>query len=112
MIENDEFETISSRELKPAQRARLARVVQYVRDRHASNGVTSIRFKIDRCKYFASVKLTTRRSDCGRYSPRALLCDWDLFFFIGPRGGLTIKRAEFGFGYNGAPHLRKMFHCK
>jgi hypothetical protein len=110
---DDQFEIVHVRDLNPRERRGLRAVVRLVRNREAYNGVTSIRFKLERCgKYFVSATVTTRRSDCGKYSPRALMCDSRIFFFIGPRGGLTMKSVECGFGNDSKAHFKRMLHCK
>lgn len=109
---NSEFRTIHARDLNRRERLALKRVVHFVQDREAYNGVTSVRFEMNRCNYFVSVIITTRRSDCGKYSPRALMCDSRIHFFIGPRGGLTIKTAECGFGNNSRAHFKRMLRAK
>ena len=106
-----EHKTVTSRQIKPAQRRALKRIVRFVRDHQAFGGVTSVRFELTDCDYFVAVVIKTRRSDCGKYSPRAILCEFRSQIFIGPRGGLTVKSADSGLR-SCAPHVRRMLHAK
>jgi len=93
-----EFEAkkISSRELNPRQRRKLRTLVRWYRERNNYSGVTSVRFLL--VDYFGTIwiTLTTRRSDCGKYSPRAILCEQYLHARIGPRGGVRVYTARSG----------------
>jgi hypothetical protein len=109
---NNDFQVVHVQDLNQRERRGLRAVVRFVRNREAYNGVTSVRFEMTRCDYFVAVTLKTRRSDCGSYSPRALMCDNRIVFYIGPRGGLTIKSAECGFGDNSKAHFKTMLRCK
>jgi len=86
----------SVRELNRSQRASLRRLLSYYRKRN-DDGVTSVRFFLRRPfgRHFFVV-VTTRRSDCDKYSPRAILCAARVHASIGPRGGIKINHAEHG----------------
>ncbi len=101
---------ITSRELNPRQRRKVRQAIRWYRERENYNGVTSIRFelyKYDDFDRLAWISLRTRRSDCGQYSPRAIVCERTMFAMIGPRGGLKIYRAEWGIGNSELTHVRK-----
>lgn len=105
---NIESQKISSRELNPRQRRKLGHVVRWYRERNAYNGVTSIRFEL--VDYFGTIWITlkTRRSDCGHYSPRAIVCEQYLHARIGPRGGLKICDARNGISRTEKTHVHFM----
>jgi hypothetical protein len=107
----NDFQVVHAQDLNARERRGLRAVVRFVRDREAYNGVTSVRFEMTRCQYFVAVTLKTWRSDCGHYSERALMCDSRVVFYIGPRGGLTIKSAECGFGNDSKTHFKKMLRA-
>ena len=106
-----ETKKISSRELTPRQRRKVRRLVRWYRERNAYSGVTSVRFELytyeDYCR-LAWITLKTWRSDCGKYSPRAIVCEQYLHAMIGPRGGLTIHTARNGISRSEKTHVRKM----
>ena len=88
---------VNSRTLTPGQRRALSRIVRYYRDWNDHNGVTSVRFTLTRpFGTFPSFVITTRRSDCGEFSPRAVYTKMDASGSIGPRGGITLYRASNG----------------
>jgi len=87
---------ISSRDLNPRQRRKVRSIVRWYRERNAYNGVTSIRFILTDYNGTTWIRLKTRRSDCGKYSPRALVCEEYLHARIGPRGGVRVYTARSG----------------
>ena len=94
-----ESKQISSRQLNPRQRRKVRQVVRWYRERNAYSGVTSIRFKLygyEDYDKIAWITLRTWRSDCGKYSPRAIVCEQYFHAMIGPRGGLKIHTARSG----------------
>lgn len=93
-----EFESkkISSRELNPRQRRKVRTIVRWYRERNAYSGVTSIRFELVDFSGTIWITLTTWRSDCGQYSPRAIVCGQRLHARIGPRGGVRVFSASSG----------------
>ena len=104
-----ESKKISSRELTKGQRRKVAWIVKWYRERESYNGVTSIRFnlvKFDDSK-LAFMTLKTRRSDCGKYSPRAIICERSLHAMLGPRGGTKVISAEWGIGNSEKSHVKK-----
>jgi len=90
------FDKVSSRQLNRSQRNRLASIVRWYRAYNAYSGVTSIRFKLHDCKAFISLTLTTRRSDCSKFSPRQIITQQRVHAFIGPRGGCKVMDATSG----------------
>ena len=82
--------------LKPRQRRKLAHVVRWYKKENAYSGVTSIRFELLRYGSTTWITLRTRRSDCGKYSPRAIICEQYLHAMIGPRGGIKVYTARSG----------------
>ena len=97
---------ISSRDLNPRQRRKLGHIVRWYRSREAYNHVTSIRFELIDFSGMIWIHLRTRRSDCGQYSPRAILCERTLHALIGPRGGVKVSRAEWGIGNSEKTHVQ------
>lgn len=87
---------ISSRELNPRQRRKVRQVVRWYRERNAYSGVTSIRIELINLGGLISMTLRTWRSDCGKYSPRAIVCEQYLHAIIGPRGGIKVYTARSG----------------
>lgn len=87
---------ISSRELNPRQRRRVRTIVRWYREQNRYSGVTSVRFEL--VDYFGTIWITlkTWRSDCGKYSPRAVFCEQYLHARIGPRGGVRVYTARHG----------------
>lgn len=87
---------MKARDLNPSQRRALRRIVDFYRERNSYSGCTSVRFALDACGRSVSVIVKTRRSDCDRYSPRAVICEERAHFFIGQRGGIRIASADSG----------------
>lgn len=104
----NDYTKISSRELKPRQRRKLVRLVRWYRERNAYSGVTSVRFEL--VDYYGTtwITLRTRRSDCGKYSPRAIVCEQYLHARIGPRGGVKVYDARTGVRRSEKTHVQKM----
>lgn len=102
---------MTSRQLTKGQRRALKRILFFYRDRHNSSKVTSIRFKLNVTDYGAVwVTLETRRSDCSRNSPRAVICKNYLHACLGPRGRITVATADNGIGCEEKSHVAKMLH--
>lgn len=99
---------ISSRELNPRQRRKVEHVVGWYRERNAYNGVTSIRFELVDYEGTTWITLRTRRSDCGKYSPRAIVCEQYLHARIGPRGGVKVFDARNGISRTEKTHVKFM----
>lgn len=94
MINHDNTR-IASRTLTPGVRNALRRIIRYYRDRNNYSGCTSVRINITKpFGTFVSFHVTTFRSDCGRDSQRAILCEQDASGAIGPRGGITLYQAK------------------
>lgn len=96
MNDENEYKKISSRDLNPRQRRKVRHVVRWYRDRNNYSGVTSVRFDLVDYYGLIFITLTTRRSDCGTYSPRAIVCEQRLHAKIGPRGGCKVLNARSG----------------
>jgi len=107
----NEKTTTSSHQLTPPQRRAVKRIVRFYKDRNQYTGCTSIRIELDDHQYFATLYIKTHRSDCGRYSPRALMCDQYAGFHIGPRGGLKVTTAQSGLN-DEIKHVCKMLRAK
>lgn len=88
--------SITSRALNRRQRNALKRIVRVYREMEHYNGVTSVRFDLVDYEGTIYVTVTTRRSDCGKYSPRAIVCARRAHIKIGDRGGLKTLSAENG----------------
>lgn len=85
------------RQLNPMQRRAINRVIRFFRQTEAYSGCTSVRIRLNPTNYrVVWMHVTTRRSDCERYSPRALLCSWDAFIQIGKRGAIRVHSARHG----------------
>lgn len=83
------------RKFTARQKAKLNKIVRYYRNRNRYNGVTSVRARIDDvCAGIVAIAITTRRSDCDRYSPRQVLTAQEAYLFVGPRGGITVASAR------------------
>lgn len=93
---------ISVRDLKPSQKNAVRRIVKFYKDRNDYNSVTSVRYDLVKCSSgdYNSIWLTvnTRRSDCEKYSPRAVICNQYGNFNIGKRGGIKVSIASNGIG--------------
>ena len=100
------YEPTNSRRLTPSQRSALRRVVSFYRKRNAYTQCTSVRFELRQCGHFVSVSISTRRSDCQKYSPRQVFCAQSAHVFIGKRGGLRVVTAENGLGDGDNPRGR------
>jgi len=98
---------VRARDLRPSQKARVVRVVRYFKRTEGYNGVTSVRYTLTRCDWGGLyLTVNTRRSDCGRYSQRAICCAVDAHFSIGQRGGLTML--SYRSGLSGRKHNSEM----
>lgn len=81
---------ISSRDLHPSQRDALRRLVRFFQERNR-DGVTSVRFDLGRWSNGdPRVEITTRRSDCGPSSLRAILSRELAIASIGKRGRVRV----------------------
>ena len=94
--------------MNKSQRAAIIRVIRYYKSRNAYNGVTSVRVELEDYDYFISLMLTTRRSDCEKYSPRQVVCEQSAHIHIGKRGGIKVKRARNGLSINDAKNVQQM----
>lgn len=108
-----EFEQkkITSRELTKGARRALKRVVRVYKEMENYNGVTSVRFGLVDYSGTTYAVITTRRSDCQKYSPRSVLCSRRAHIRIGTRGGLKVLSAENGLT-NERPHIARMIGGK
>lgn len=96
--------------LNKRQRAALRRVINYIRTSNSYTKVTSVRYTLSRpYGTFYALSTTTRRSDCDKYSHRAIMCEERGHFFILERGGLTVNNYEHGIGgKNSKRHVARM----
>ena len=94
-----------------SQRAAIINIIRFYRERNSYNGVTSVRIDIDESDGITSMRVDTRRSDCGKYSPRAIFMQQSAMFFIGKRGGIEVVRAEQGLDSE-TDHVSYMVHGK
>ncbi len=92
------------------QRLALYRLWRYLRDDERHNGVTSVRYSVTPNGSSFSTTLETRRSDCHRASPRAVICHQYIHAFIGSRGGIQIATARCGFSGNRRERARHRSH--
>lgn len=102
---------VPSRTLNKSQRRALRRILRFYRDRNSYTGCTSVRFKITRPYSAPSIVITTRRSDCSKYSPRAVVSDERAHFMLGPRGGIKLYSSNSGLRTD-TTHVRKMLGAK
>lgn len=91
-----------------AQRAAIIRVIRFYKDRNRYNGVTSVRIETENYEHFISLTVTTRRSDCEKYSPRQIISEQYAHIFIGKRGGIKVKRARSGINRKESGHVQHM----
>jgi hypothetical protein len=78
-----------------SQRNAANRIVRFYRERNAFTKVTSTRVHLTTTEYGSIwVRVETRRSDCGKYSLRAVLCKQTAFIEIRSRGAIRVHRAE------------------
>lgn len=98
--------------INKSQRNTINRIIRFYRQANAYNGVTSVRATVEETDYRAVwISLETRRSDCGQYSPRAVVCRQDAHICVGPRGGITVYSASSGLESN-AKHVAHMLRGK
>ena len=104
-----------SKTITKSQRRALNRIIRFYR-RENNDGVTSVRISFpdaneDIAKYgFFFVCVKTRRSDCDKYSPRAILCEQSAMFKVGKRGGLKVMTAYDGLRET-KDFVRSMLRC-
>ncbi len=100
----------STRNITKGQRNAVKRVVRFYKERDADN-LTSVRFELRRVtSSLLSLTVNTRRSDCGKYSQRAILCERRAHFMIGPRGGLKLHNSDTGM-QDDSQHVRYMLNA-
>jgi hypothetical protein len=79
------------------QRRALNRIIRFYRDRNSYDGVTSVRCTFNNeYESFVSVTVETRRSDCDKYSPRAVICAQRAHIMVTRRGKITVHSADSG----------------
>lgn len=101
------FKSITSRQLNDRERRAVKRIIRFYRTVERYNGVTSIRFSLVEYSGTVWITLKTRRSDCGKNSPRAILCERYLHAKIGPRGAVYVSTATWGIGNDEQRHVQK-----
>lgn len=106
-------ERITSRQLKPGQRKSMMRMYRFIKRHEARDGVTSLRFKIQRLGEdgMASVTMITRRSDCHKASPRALICEYRIHFMLGVRGGVDLLSISSGLRSDRLSYFQFIENC-
>ena len=98
--------------MNKSQRKAINRIIRFYRERVAYTGCTSVRLKIIETDYgHIWVYIKTRRSDCHRNSPRAILSEETASFCLGKRGAITVWNAEDGL-QNVAKHVAYMLGGK
>jgi hypothetical protein len=98
-------------QISPAQRRAIKRVIRFYRERNAYTGCTSVRIELNtESRFFVSLVVTTRRSDCEKYSPRQVVCAERAHVFVGKRGGLKVASAEANLRSN-VGHVRAMLRA-
>ena len=84
-------------DLTPTQRRKVNKIIRYFRNDERYNGVTSVRVELRKgYRYAVSLTVHTRRSDCERSSPRAVLCERYAHFTITRRGKTTLHSSYHG----------------
>ena len=73
-----------------SQERAINRVLSYYKD-SCREDVYAITHEIKSGPYFISLTVRADRTDCEPYSPRAVLCNDGGYFFIGPRGKITVN---------------------
>jgi hypothetical protein len=78
-----------------SQRNAANRIVRFYRERNAFTKVTSTRVHLTTTEYGSIwIKVETRRSDCQKYSPRAVLTQQTAFIEIRSRGAIRVHSAD------------------
>lgn len=103
---------INSRTLKTSERNALRRIVRFYKERNDYTGCTSVRIEITKpFGTFVCFNVRTRRSDCGKYSPRAVVCENYAAGTIGPRGGIILFNSKNGLT-DDTRHVAKMLPAR
>lgn len=83
--------------MTPSQIKKISRINNYYIDANAYTEVTEVECK-DVLLDWGSISVTiqTSRTDCGKYSPRAIVCEQYGHFLISRRGKITVCSARHG----------------
>ena len=75
---------------------KIVRRIQDAINNPQTEAISELTFKKSAGAALVSVSFRTRRNDCDRYSPRAVMCESSGHLLVGPRGKIEVCRWDVG----------------